>query len=88
MASAVADSLRGTAKVAVQPYQAYEDVAKMYPDLRRPSPYDLPLWVLVADGEKLGHLTHTNRSGDIVAFVANKLKAKKKTAPEKPEQSR
>ena len=80
MASAAADSLRGTAKVAVQQYAAYEDVTRMYPNLRA-SPFNLPLWVLISDGKKLGHLIHPNRSDEIVAFVAKKLKAEKKTAP-------
>ncbi len=83
MASAAADSLRGTAKVALQPYQAYEDVAKMYPELRRPAPFDFPLWVLLSDGKRIGHIIHPDNSDQIVVFVEEKLKGKDKRGPKK-----
>jgi hypothetical protein len=83
MASAVADSLRGTAKVAVQPYQAYEDVAKMYPELRRPAPFDFPLWALLSNGKRIGHMTHPGSSDEIVVFVEEKLKGTQKRGPRK-----
>jgi hypothetical protein len=73
LTSALADSLRGTAKVAVQQYQAYEDISKMYPELRRPGPFGFPLWVLLSDGKKIGHLIHPGNSDAIVAFVEKKL---------------
>jgi hypothetical protein len=72
-ASSAADSLRGTAKVAVREYVEYDDIRKLYPGFRGRRLTSPPLWVLLSKGKVLGDLTGPHRSDEIVAFVRKKL---------------
>jgi hypothetical protein len=72
-ASTAADSLRGTAKVAIREWVKYEDINRLYPGFRERRISSPPLWVLLSDGKVLGDLTGAHRSDEVVAFVRQRL---------------
>ena len=76
-ASTAADSLAGTAKVAVREYEEYDEVKKLYPAVPDKWPAHPPLWVLLSDGKVLGNLTGQRRPEKVVEFVVQRLAARK-----------
>ena len=80
IASALADSLRGTAKVAVQDFVEYKKLVKLYPGVPANWGGCPMLWVILSDGKVRGALGGLYSRREVVAFVREGLKKRKSRA--------